>query len=144
MRKTTFFVAQKSNPIPLVFAIQQNPNCLKVLHADGCVCDQMQDLILLELDFCFLLQLQIAITLKYDSYALVNEYLFLPYIKQPGSRAVFLFISFLSFTFLFCFYVFISFCRCLAFCVAVELISHSLRILDVSDTNSGLSVGFRD
>ena len=47
MPKATFSGAQKSNPIPLVFAIQQNPNCLMALYADGRVCDQMQDLILL-------------------------------------------------------------------------------------------------
>jgi hypothetical protein len=35
MRKTTLSVAQTSNPIPLVFAIQQNLNGLMALYADG-------------------------------------------------------------------------------------------------------------
>jgi hypothetical protein len=33
MRKTTFSITQTSIPIPLVFAIQQNPNCLMVFYA---------------------------------------------------------------------------------------------------------------
>jgi hypothetical protein len=45
MRKATFSVAQKSKPIPLVFAIQQNQSCVMVLYADGRACDQMQDLL---------------------------------------------------------------------------------------------------
>jgi hypothetical protein len=46
MRKTTFSISQIPIPITLVFAIQQNPNCLMVLCADGRVGDQMQDVIL--------------------------------------------------------------------------------------------------
>jgi len=63
---------------------------------------------------------------------------------KPGSRVLFLLCFFLSFIVLFCFNVFVSFCRWLAFCVAVEFISHSLRIVDIPDTNSGPTITFRD